>query len=171
MKFSNCHPARKHWAKGLCRLCYKQQISKERYKNPIVRKACIKYATKYNMLHYGKFMDSVVRYQRKKFKTDPSYRIKCCLYSRLYHIISKQNTVKAQSTLKLLGCEIETLREHLEKGFKSGMTWNNHGEWHIDHIKPCSSFDLTKLKEQQKCFHFTNLQPLWARENQIKGNK
>ncbi len=64
-------------------------------------------------------------------------------------------------------------REHLEKQFKEGMTWENHGlyGWHIDHIIPCASFDLTDLEQQKKCFHYTNLQPLWAKENLIKGVK
>jgi desulfoferrodoxin (superoxide reductase-like protein) len=61
----------------------------------------------------------------------------------------------------------------LEKQFKLGMNWDNYGRsgWHIDHIKPCASFDLTKKEEQLKCFHYTNLQPLWARENLIKSDK
>lgn len=53
------------------------------------------------------------------------------------------------------------------------MSWENRGNfgWHVDHIKPCASFDLTKPEEQAKCFHYTNLQPLWARENIAKGDK
>jgi hypothetical protein len=51
------------------------------------------------------------------------------------------------------------------------MNWENQGEWHIDHILPCASFDLTKEEEQRKCFHYTNLQPLWAKDNMIKGSK
>ena len=51
------------------------------------------------------------------------------------------------------------------------MNWNNIGKWHIDHIKPCKSFDLTKSDEQKKCFHYTNLQPLWALDNIKKGAK
>ena len=51
------------------------------------------------------------------------------------------------------------------------MSWSNRGEWHIDHIIPCSSFNLLDEKEQEKCFHYTNLQPLWAAENLSKSNK
>ena len=50
-----------------------------------------------------------------------------------------------------------------------GMSWENHGDWHVDHIRPCCSYDLTIEEEQKKCFHYTNLQPLWAEENLSKG--
>ena len=51
------------------------------------------------------------------------------------------------------------------------MSWNNYGKWHVDHIRPCIDFDLSKPEEQQKCFHYTNLQPLWAEENMRKHYK
>lgn len=54
---------------------------------------------------------------------------------------------------------------------KEGMSWENYGEWHIDHIVPCSSFDLTDPKQQEDCFNFKNLQPLWGWENSKKGSK
>jgi hypothetical protein len=61
---------------------------------------------------------------------------------------------------------------YLESHFKTGMTWENHGKfgWHIDHIIPCASFDLTDLEQQKKCFHYTNFQPLWWRENILKSD-
>jgi hypothetical protein len=91
----------------------------------------------------------------------------------------KRNSKKGR-TLELLGCNIEFLREYIQKQFKEGMTWDNYGggicgkgmtEWHIDHIKPCSSFDLSKSEEQYQCFHYTNLQPMWAKENWDKHAK
>ena len=65
------------------------------------------------------------------------------------------------------------LKLHLENQFVDGMNWNNYGKngWHIDHIKPCASFDLTDPKQQKICFHYTNLQPLWAIDNLIKHSK
>ena len=63
------------------------------------------------------------------------------------------------------------LRLHLQSKFKPGMSFSNYGKWHIDHIIPCSRFDLNKEEEQYKCFNYKNLQPLWAEENKIKSNK
>jgi hypothetical protein len=57
----------------------------------------------------------------------------------------------------------------LEEQFEDGMTWENHGEWHIDHRRPCASFDLVDEEEQRICFHHTNLQPMWGTENLSKS--
>ncbi len=75
--------------------------------------------------------------------------------------------------MKLVGCSLEDLRNHLESYFAEGMSWDNWGYygWHIDHIIPCCSFDLTKPEEQKKCFHYSNLQPLWGEENLRKKGK
>lgn len=79
--------------------------------------------------------------------------------------LAVKNNYKSKKTKKLLGCTIEELKSHLESQFTKGMNWDNYGKWHIDHIRPCASFDLSKPEEQQKCFHYTNLRPLWAIDN------
>ena len=71
--------------------------------------------------------------------------------------------------MELTGCSKEDLIKHLESQFTDGMTWENYGEWHIDHIRPCCSFNLEDPEEQKTCFHWTNLQPLWAIDNMKKG--
>lgn len=75
--------------------------------------------------------------------------------------------------IRLTGIPLEGLFTHISSQFKSGMSWENYGPvtWHIDHIKPCCQFDLTDPKQQAECFHFTNLQPLWAKENLTKGGR
>jgi hypothetical protein len=73
--------------------------------------------------------------------------------------------------MDLTGCSVHELCIHLESKFKHGMTWENYGEWHVDHIRPCASFDLLKVDEQRQCFHWTNLQPLWALENLRKSSR
>lgn len=106
--------------------------------------------------------------RRMRKENDPVYKLTCTLRCRLYHAIKKN--IKSKPTLELLGCETEFLKQHLENQFTEGMTWENHGEWHVDHIKPCAKFDLSLPEEQQKCFHYTNLQPLWAIDNMKKGD-
>jgi len=71
----------------------------------------------------------------------------------------------------MLGCTIEELKVHIQRLFAEGMSWDNYGQWHIDHIVPCSVFDLSDPVEQQQCFHYTNLQPLWAEDNMTKSDK
>jgi hypothetical protein len=78
---------------------------------------------------------------------------------------------KHGNTMELTGCSKEHLISHIESMFVNGMSWDNYGEWHIDHIKPCASFDLTNIEQQKLCFNWTNLQPLWASDNIRKGAK
>lgn len=79
---------------------------------------------------------------------------------------------KSAPTLELLGCTIEHLRAHLEAQFTDGMSWDNYGVhgWHIDHKRVCASFDLSDPEQQRQCFHYTNLQPMWAEENWSKNS-
>lgn len=107
------------------------------------------------------------KWSHKKYQNDVTYRLTALLRSRLHSAI--KGTAKKSSAKKLIGCSIPKLRKHLESQFADGMTWDNHGDWHIDHIKPCAAFDLTNEDEQRQCFHYSNLQPLWAKENMTKG--
>jgi len=106
-------------------------------------------------------------------KSDFNFKLRCNLSRRIRQCLKSTNTRKSNPTLKLLGCSIKQFKSHLEKQFKQGMTWKNYGlfGWHIDHILPVSSFDLTKESEQKQCFHYTNLQPLWMLENIKKSDK
>lgn len=79
---------------------------------------------------------------------------------------------RALATLELLGCSVITLLKHLESQFRPGMSWENYGPvWHVDHITPCAIFNLNDPEQQKVCFHYTNLQPLFAKENLIKGDR
>ena len=110
-----------------------------------------------------------LKYQRMKWATDPNFKIRSNVSRRINSAI--HNGSKSARTLELLGCSIKQLKESLEDDFEAGMTWDNYGEWHIDHIEPCSSFDLTDPFYQKICFNWMNLQPLWARDNIAKGSK
>ncbi|SRR6266404_4681808 len=79
---------------------------------------------------------------------------------------------KSAHTVELLGCSIEDLKIHIEAKFTQGMTWDNQGKsWHLDHIQPCASFDLSDPEQQRTCFHYTNLQPLGKKENMYWGDE
>jgi hypothetical protein len=110
-------------------------------------------------------------YEKNRKLTDPEFKLLKTLRSRLGSAVKSQNASKSNSTIDLVGCTIPFLKGYLEAKFTEGMTWENHGEWHIDHIKPCASFNLLDETEQKKCFHYTNLQPLWAPDNLSKGCK
>ena len=101
----------------------------------------------------------------------PSFRILLNLRRRINHAI--KDNVKSDHTKNLLGCDLDFFLKYLESKFLPGMTWENYGfyGWHIDHIRPCSSFNLSKIEEQEKCFHYSNLQPLWAKDNLEKGSR
>lgn len=108
---------------------------------------------------------------------DPAFSITSSLRTRLKNAVHACKGVKADKTLNILGCTVSFFREYLEERFTEGMTWENYGNkkgvrcWHLDHIKPCDAFDLTKEEDQRLCFHYFNLQPLWADDNISKGNK
>jgi len=99
----------------------------------------------------------------KRYKNDIGYRLVRVLRGRVQAAL--KNGYKSKTTIELLGCSIKECKNHLEKQFNEGMTWENYGKWHVDHILPCNTFDLTKPEEQKKCFHYSNLRPLWAEEN------
>ena len=108
-------------------------------------------------------------YVSNKRKTDLVFGLTSILRSRLGQALNGKS--KSKRTLELLGCTVEYLIQHLEKQFQHGMTWENRHLFHIDHIRPCSSFDLTDIKQQSECFNYKNLQPLWAYQNLSKGSK
>jgi hypothetical protein len=111
-------------------------------------------------------------YIRKRLKNDSLFRMVRSLRSRLLLAFKQQNTKKLNSTFKLTGCTKQELRQHLVSKFRDGMTLENHGPiWHIDHIRPCASFDLSDPAQAAACFHYSNLQPLFAKENRMKSDK
>ena len=111
-------------------------------------------------------------YKKKRLKTDIAFKLTERIRSRINLCLKRYKTIKSQEFKALLGTnDMQVIWRHLEKQFKKGMTKDNHGLWHIDHIRPISSFDLSKPDQQLKCFHYTNMQPLWAKENLSKGSK
>ncbi len=146
-----------NWCKECMNEYYKEYSQTEKFKK--IRKRY------YQSEKYKKYK----KRNNKQYSQTLQGRIINNLRSRIRQALKGTN--KSAFTIKLLGCSIEEFLSHLESQFQVGMTFENYGEWHIDHIIPCSEFDLTKLKEQRKCFHYSNLQPLWWEDNLKKSNK
>ncbi len=109
-----------------------------------------------------------VKATEKKSAKKKTSKLRLALINRYRNTVAKEYRVF--NYLDLLGCSLEDVIKHIEDQFQPGMAWKNHGinGFHIDHIKPCSSFNLTDPEQQKKCFHYTNLQPLWAVDNRRK---
>jgi len=120
---------------------------------------------------YEKHKHEHSRRTKQKRANNPGFRIACNLRKRLSFLVRKASATKTKQTLALLGCPLKSFLLYLESLWEPGMSWDNYGEWHIDHVVPCAIFDLTKPDHQERCFHFSNLQPLWAVDNWRKNDK
>jgi len=107
----------------------------------------------------------------KKNKNNPDYRLINNLRKRIRSFLKSKGMQKNSRMIELLGCSKYFLRTYLEKKFKKGMSWENYGKWHIDHIHPLSKFDFENSDSLKRACHYSNLQPLWALENIKKKNK
>lgn len=119
---------------------------------------------------------AIIKKQELRKMRTPHLRIKFYLRKRLRHAALQQHEGGKQYTLRsadMFGCTPRELRRWIQKQWREGMTWDNYGTkgWHIDHRKPCSSFNLLDSEEAKRCFHYTNLRPMWARDNMAKGDK
>ncbi len=122
----------------------------------------------YHSAYAQKYWAPILAHRTNKSEKTNYYFSKL-LRTRVCNVL--QGIRKSRPTLDMLGCSLAQLRTHLESQFRDGMTWENYGtHWHIDHIRPCASFDLRNETEQWQCFHYTNLQPLTAEENWAKNS-
>ncbi len=117
----------------------------------------------------AKVLERTKNYKNQRMKIDPKYKLAGQLRTRLYKVLQSKKWLKNNTFSEYIGCSLNDLKNHLEKQFQSGMTWDNHGEWHIDHIVPLASAE--SQDEIYKLCHYTNLQPLWASENRTKQDK
>lgn len=142
-------------------------LAKKRYYEENKEKILLRDSAYYRA-HKDKILKRKRKYHSQK-KSDPNYFLAKNLRSRLN--VALRKNYKTGSAVRDLGCSIQDLRKHLEIQFQPGMTWENYGEWHIDHIIPLVNFDLTDKKQLKEACHYTNLQPLWAIDNLRKGGK
>jgi hypothetical protein len=106
--------------------------------------------------------------QKARYKKDPLYKVKELLRGTVCKAFARLKQNKPTNTQSLLGCTYEEAKSHFELLFNKGMSWSNYGEWHVDHIRPVSSFGLDELHLMN---HISNLQPLWAKDNLVKGDR
>ena len=141
------------------------RVNKKRYRDK--NKEKIK---KYQQNNKQKLRNYMKEYRKEKYDKDIQFRISTILRSRLGKAIKDE--FKIGSAIKDLGCSITELKSYLESKFLTGMTWDNYGldGWHIDHIKPLSAFNLSDRKQILEACHYTNLQPLWAKDNLSKSD-
>ena len=122
-------------------------------------------------------IEKCVKYNKKKYNEDPAFRLVSLHRSKVKALIKNlkmnKNVAYKDSKLELLGCSPQELKEWIENKFIEGMSWDKLGVHgiHIDHVIPCASFDLSIEENVRKCFHYTNLQPLWAKDNLSKGSR
>lgn len=106
-------------------------------------------------------------------RTDPNFNIMCKLRARITKVLKRNNGKKAYSSIELIGMPIDEYKDYLKSTMYDNMTWDDflNGDVHLDHIIPCVVFDLTNSEEQKKCFHWSNTQLLWAKDNLEKGDR
>ena len=159
------------WYRNICKECRKihlknlypngykpKPLSKEEYR---LKTASWRSKNKEKNNEYNRL------YREKRRKNDIIFRIASNLRSRVSMAIKRN---KNGSAIKDLGCTVGELKLYLESKFQPGMNWDNYGKWHIDHIKPLSSFDLTNNQNMLIACNYKNLQPLWAFDNLSKSD-
>lgn len=133
------------------------------------KEKCNLYSNNYRKINKEYFRKYNQIYRNKKYKTDILFNLAYKLRRRLSSALKNFNLNKTISLNDYIGCKIEELKLHLESKFVNGMSWDNRSKWHIDHIVPLSS--AATEEEMYKLCHYTNLQPLWAKDNLSKGAK
>lgn len=174
-----CDPIVAEKERQHCREYHKEWYSKDENK-----KKKSEYFQNRQLTHYDHIMDIKIKSRNKhrfntqlrarlRYKNDMFFKWTGLQRQRLRSLLKINNIKKEDKIIDLLGCNREMFLDYIQKQFAEGMTWENHGKfgWHFDHIIPCDSFDLTDPIQRKKCFHYTNFQPLWWRDNLVKNNK
>lgn len=162
--------------KSLCSACYREQERERKLLDS--SRMCLSCNTSTSTKWYSgptcRCCFRNFQYIKNKMQNSQRYkidRLKNNLRSRISKIVN--GVVKHGSAIEDLGCSLEDLKIYIQSKFELNMTWDNYGHngWHIDHIRPLSSFDLENPEEFKKACHYTNLQPLWAKDNLKKSDK
>jgi len=173
--------AKKDGLNSICKVCRKEKYQTNREKEiqrtkkyqkknrEEVLKKKMNHAKTYFLKNHEKIKKYQKNYKSTRRKNDILFKLSGVLRSRLYGFLKKKQISKTNTTFDLVGCTPQELKIHLEQKFTEGMSWDNQGKWHIDHIIPLSS--ATNEDGLYKLCYFTNLQPMWAADNIKKGAK
>lgn len=149
--------------------CRNEQYNEKRRQKTLTEKEKLRCITCGNKLpkYRTKFCSD------KCLENHPKTKLKKVMARRMRDVLKENSVEKSHSTFSLCGFTVMELHKHLESQFTDGMSWDNMGEWHIDHIRPVKSFNFisTECEDFKKCWALNNLQPLWAKDNLSKGNK
>ena len=131
------------------------------------------YHQKWREKNIDKHREYKRKYQQHLRDTDPIYKLISYFRTAIYQVLKESNVEKNKHYFDVLQYTPEELIKHLELQFKDDMIWENYGEWHVDHIKPISSFNIVEMGDEEfmKCWSLGNLQPMWGEENIRKSNK
>jgi hypothetical protein len=131
-----------------------------------------KYHQKWREKNIDKHREYKRKYEKHRKDTDPAYKLIANFRTAIYQVLKENNVEKNKHYFDILQYTPEELISHLEKQFTDGMTWDNYGKWHVDHRMPISSFNFESIDDDSfiKCWSLDNLQPMWGKENIVKGN-
>lgn len=156
------------------RRAYYRDVQKNRPRKPLTEEQKQKqrrWSRAYYQANRKKCFSYNAEYQKRRKASDPSFAIAMLQRKRVWSALRRAHAQKSSSTMTLVGCTASELASHIEKQFEPGMSWDNRSQWHVDHILPLSKFDLTREDQQAVAFHYTNLRPMWGKENIAKGSK
>lgn len=150
----------KHYQKNKEKYLSRAKKRYEENRQELIEKAC-----DYQKANLGK----IIKQRKSRMVYDDLYAIKERVRCLIKESIRKMNFSKNSKTSEILGCSKNEFKDHIEKQFLNGMTWENRKEWHLDHIVPIST--AKKQEDVIRLNHFTNLRPLWSKDNLSKSNK
>lgn len=167
---SKSHKGQKAWNKGLLGYGKGEKNGMWKGGSATWKERKKAYELKYKTQDPERYKERRRQYHQRH-KNEANYILATTIRKRILKLLGKKNN--RNSSVDYLGCSIDQLKFYLEGKFKEKMDWSNHGlfGWHIDHIRPLSSFDLSNEQERKQAFHYSNLQPLWAQDNLIKADK
>lgn len=160
---------------NICKICSRIKANKYRYENiDKVKLRELQYreenrskAVERTRLWRQKNKERRNKSNKDKYRSSPQRKMEVSIRNRINKFITRKNN----SSSKLIGCNIDFYVSYIENMFSKGMSWDNYGKWHIDHIKPLSKFNLKNEDEILKAFNYKNTQPLWACDNLKKSDK